>query len=59
MRARVSPVRLEGRPSEAVGEQHDGVRDRREAQPTGPPGQCIEAIRQDIGKAEPMGFRRR
>jgi hypothetical protein len=52
-------MRLESGASEAVGQQHDGVRDRYEAQSPAPPHQCVEAIRQDIGKAEPMGFRRR
>jgi hypothetical protein len=58
-RASVPAMRFEGGAAEAVGDQHDGVGDRCEAQATGPPRKRIEAIRQDIGQAEPMGFHRR
>ena len=57
--AGVAAVGVEGEAPESVSDQDDGVRDRRQAQPTGPPRQCVEAIRQDIGKAEPVGFGRR
>jgi len=48
--------RLEAEP---VGEQDDGVRDRSQAQTSSASQKSVEAIREHVGKAEPVRFRRR
>jgi hypothetical protein len=50
---------VEGDRSESVDEQHDRVVHRREAQTPPLTAHRREAIRQHVGEAEPVRFRRR